>query len=279
MSTKRPKPSLESLMALGQKTLNAPGAEAHAASPAAGPVAAPAVMTPAARAAPVAPGGVSAPPVAVAIAEAPLPAPQAAQVPQSPQEPTQAPRAPVQAPPPAFQAPIPVPVPSTAPVAASGSPSGAPGEATGPGSAPAGVGSFLAQAAESRKARDAQQEAVETATCVFSVPMKREIQAVADEAGMSVAKWVMDAFEWCSANGITASQVADAAAWVADERNRKVQGEDGLAPNRAKGSGVPIRASIYRKVVETAKGVRPRLSNASVLEGCAVIRLHSLRNA
>jgi hypothetical protein len=89
----------------------------------------------------------------------------------------------------------------------------------------------------------------------------------------------MDAFEWCSANGITASQVADAAAWVADERNRKVQGEGGLAPNRAKGSGVPIRASIYRKVVETAKGVRPRLSNASVLEGCAVIRLHSLRNA
>ena len=140
------------------------------------------------------------------------------------------------------------------------------------------VGDFLALAAQARQAKDARQEAVETATCVFSIAVKKSIQEAAADADISVARWVMEAFTWCRAHGITPAQVADAAAWVAGDRNSRIEDEDGsLSPNRAAGSGVPIRASIYKEVVKMAKGVRPRLSNASVLEGCAVIRLHTLK--
>lgn len=143
---------------------------------------------------------------------------------------------------------------------------------------PESMGDFLVLAAQARQAKDARQEAVETATCVFSIAVKRSIQEAAADIDLSVARWVMEAFTWCRANGITSAQVADSAAWVAEDRNRKVEDEDGgQAPNRAAGSGVPIRASIFRDVVKMAKGVRPRLSNASVLEGCAVIRLHALK--
>jgi hypothetical protein len=145
-------------------------------------------------------------------------------------------------------------------------------------SRPEGIGDFLAEAAQVRQAKDARQEAVETATCVFSMPVKKAVQEAASDSEMSVARWVMESFSWCLANGITPGQIADSAAWVAEDRNRKVEVEDGSqVPNRAAGSGVPIRASIYRDVVMMAKGVRPRLSNASVLEGCAIIRLHSIK--
>lgn len=145
-------------------------------------------------------------------------------------------------------------------------------------SRPEGIGDFLAEAAQVRQAKDARQEAVETATCVFSMPVKKAVQEAAADSEMSVARWVMEAFSWCMANGISPAQVADSAAWVAEDRNRKIEDDEGgQVPNRAAGSGVPIRASIYRDVVTMAKGVRPRLSNASVLEGCAVIRLHAVK--
>jgi len=88
-------------------------------------------------------------------------------------------------------------------------------------SRPEGIGGFLAEPAQVRQAKDARQEAVETATCVFSMPVKKAVQEAAADAEMSVARWVMEAFSWCMANGISPAQVADSAAWVAEDRNRE----------------------------------------------------------
>jgi hypothetical protein len=143
-----------------------------------------------------------------------------------------------------------------------------------------GLTDSLAKFRKAREEVEARQGAVETATCVFSLPLKKEIQDVADTCNMSVARWIIAAFEWCQQHGITPRQVQDAATWVAVERTKKVDSGAGVGtPNRAPGSGVVIRENVYALVYKVARGVRPRMSPASVLEGCSVIRLASLQVA